>query len=357
MKKLSILLLALAFAAMLAVPAMAGDLSVDGEYTFGGERWSVDQMTPDEDYGLFYDEFDVNVDLTVGDVTGHWELVLYDDSYFDRSTTDDDLRALVDMTMITWSVNDALSVQFGDYGIAWGNDLVVDDAGKGSGTIGILYSLDAADLAFYLSRDQEGREGVEDDNTTMGVTAEGEIGPAEVGLIYLQTTNDLLVDSDWGLVDVYGNFTVGPVGVTLEYGSVSADFDTGDGGTIILAEFGLGDLVGFDCNVGLVQTNEDWYGTPYDDDFDRAKIYDLELNDMQMVYANAEYGVDDATAVGIKAILMNDVGGDDGPTEIDGYVTHSFADNVNVEAGYASMTGNDADVDATLMWYEFVFGL
>jgi len=382
MKKLSVILLALAIAAF-AVPAFAGDVAMDGEYTFGGERWDNDVS---DDYGLFYDELDLDLEVEMGDVLFHWDIEVTDDPWFDRSddegglNTDNDyiideedelpyvLNAkddkLVDGMWVRWQATDALALKLGEYGWDGPNNLVTDGPGGGSGTIGVMYAIeDVADLSFYLSRDDEGArtgEG-EDDVTTMGVIAEGEIGPVEAGLLFTQTTDDIADDNDTSVVEVWGGFGVGPVGVWLDYGSVGADTDeAGDGGTILNAEFGLDEVVGFGLTVGLVQTNEDYIGSPYADDWDVAKIYGDELPDAMMVYLGAEYGVNDALSIGADAIVMNDVDGDDGPTEIDVWGAYSFADNVSVEFGYAMQTANDGEdagyEDQNLMWYEWVYG-
>ena len=377
MKKLSVILLALAIAAF-AVPALAGDVAMDGEYTFGGESWSNDVS---DDYGLFYDELDLDIEVSMGDVLFHWDVEVTDDPWFDRSDDEGGLNSddtapgqdnkIVDGMWVKWQATDAFSVKFGEYGWDGPNNLVTDGPGGGSGTIGLMYSLDVADLSFYLSRDDEGNrtyvDGVstfsrEEDVTTMGLIVEGAIGPVDAGLLYTQTTDEMTDDVDTSLVEVWGEFSVGPVGVWLDYGSVGADDSAGvtDGGTILNAEFGLDDLVGFGLTIGLVQTNEDYDGSPYADDWDVVKIYGDEWGDAMMVYLGAEYGVNDKLTVGLDALLMNDVDSDDGPTEIDVWAGYSFADNVSVEAGYAMQTANDGDAvgyeDQDLMWYELVFG-
>jgi len=370
MKKISVILLALAIAAF-AVPAFAGDVSMDGEYTFGGESWSNDVS---EDYGLFYDELDLNIDVTSGDVKFHWDVEIADDPWFDKSddegglNTDDTApgqdNKLVDGWYVKWQATDAMFVKIGEFGWDGPNNLVTDGPGGGSGTINVNYDLEVADLNFYLSRDDEGaRTGLgEDDITTMAVMAEGTIGPVDGGLLYTQTTNDEVDDENTSLVEVWGMFDVGPVGIMLDYGSVGADDNAGvtDGGTVLLADFNLEGLLGFGLNIGMVQTNEDYDGSPYSDDFDVVKIYGDELPDAMMVYVGGEYGLTDALSIGLDALVMNDVDSDDGPTEIDVWGAYSFADNVDVEFGYAMQTANDGDAvgyeDQDLMWYEFVFG-
>jgi hypothetical protein len=365
MKKLYILLLALAIAAF-AVPAMAGDISMEGEYTFGGEAWDEDG----DDYGTFYDELDLDVEVTMGDVLFHWDIEIVDDPNFDRAddegglNTDNDYNIfatttaleakpnkLVDGFYVKWQATDALAVKIGEYGLGWGADIVLDAPNDGVGNVGIMYDAGVASLAFYLAKlDEDG----EDDDDWMAFTAEGEIGPAEVGLVYMNATLEASDGIDPSTIGVYADFAAGPVGVYLEYGSDSSD-GAGDGGTVILAEFGLDDLVGFGLSLSLVQTNEDWANL-YGNDFDRVKIFDAEPPDSQLVFVNAEYGYSDELTLGADVMVMADQDGDDLGTEFDVWATYGFADNVSAEFGYASYSEGDFAVgDATVMWHEWVF--
>jgi hypothetical protein len=357
MKKLYIVLLALAIAAF-AVPAMAGDVAMDGEYTFGGESYS------EADYGTFYDELDLNIEVSMGDVLFHWDFEVVDDPNFDRGADEgasDNYTKTVDTMWVKWQATDALALKIGDYGLGWGSDIVMDAAMDGTGTVGLMYGLDMVDLAFYLSRDEEGNRtgNGEDDITTMGVTAEGEIGPAAVGLVYLQTTDDINDDSGYSLVGAYADFAVGPVGIWLEVGAESADDNVGgDGGQVILAEFGLDELVGFGLTLTYVQTNEDWYNN-YANDFDRVKLFDIEGEgddlDWMAVFAGIEYGYSDELTLGLNAMLMNDVDGDSAGEEFDVWATYAFADNVSAEFGYGSLTEGDIGAEESIMWHEWVF--
>src|SRR5512138_3025868 len=82
MKKLTILLLALALTA-LAVPAMAGDVAVTGKYTFDAESYSGQGDNKDAWYD---DELKVNVKVTSGAVTFGLDLEVSDDELFDGDT-------------------------------------------------------------------------------------------------------------------------------------------------------------------------------------------------------------------------------------------------------------------------------
>ena len=351
MKKISVLLLALAIAAF-AVPAMAGDVAMDGEYTFGGESFS------EADYGTFYDELDLNIEVSHGDVLFHWDFEVVDDPAFDRENDEgasDNYTKTVDTMWVKWQATDALTVKIGDYGIGWGSDIVEDAVGDGTGTVGVMYGLDVADLGLFLSRDDEDGE---DDDTTLIFTVEGEVGPAEVGLIYVSTTNEAGGGSDdTGLIGVYGDFAVGPVGIWLEYGSDSSD-GAGDGGTVILAEFGLDDLVGFGLSTAIVQTNEDWDNI-YSNDFDRVKLFDIEGEgdglDWMGLFVNAEYGYSDELTLGLDAMVMSDVDGDSAGTEFDVWASYAFADNVSAEFGYGNLSEGDIGSEESIMWHEWAF--
>jgi len=154
-------------------------------------------------------------------------------------------------------------------------------------------------------------------------------------------------------VGIYANFDAGPVGVAFEYGSESSD-GAGDGGTAMLVELGLEELVGFGLSLAVVQTNEDWANN-YANDFDRVKLYDEENADAMLVYLNAEYGYSDELTLGLDALVSGDEDGDDVGTEFDVWATYGFADNVTAEFGYGSFSEGDINADETVMWHEWAF--
>jgi hypothetical protein len=194
----------------------------------------------------------------------------------------------------------------------------------------------------------------------MGATIEGEIGPAAVGLIYLQTAVDTTAaDDDYGVLGVYADFAAGPVGIYIEYGQDSAGDDiAGDGGTVMLGEFALDDLVGFGLGVTVVQTNDDWENV-YGNDFDRVKLFDIEGEgdglDWQGVFFNAEYEYSDELSLGLDAMVMSDVDGDSAGTEFDVWASYGFADNVSAEFGYGALQEGDIGAEETIMWHEWAF--
>ena len=248
MKKLSILLLALAIAAF-AVPAMAGDVSMSGEYGLGG--WAESNGT---DSSMMEHWLDLDVQVTEGDVTFSWRVELADTDLFtglgigahdSPSWPGGDYpKGVFDNFNVKWQASDALAFKGGVYGISDNNALVFDSALYGSATMGIMYGLDVADLGFYLSKETDGDE---DDDTVMAFTAAGELGPAAVSLVYGSRTNDAGVTSNAEGSALYfdADFAAGPVGVNFAYGSESND-DSGLDGSAMILGLGLEELVGFD---------------------------------------------------------------------------------------------------------------
>ena len=108
MKKLSVILLALAIAAF-AVPAMAGEVTMDGEYTVGGFSESNGS-----DSAMFEHELDLNIDVTSGDVSFHWDVELSEGA-FDTDVADNDAAGVYDAFYVKWQATDALATKIGVY--------------------------------------------------------------------------------------------------------------------------------------------------------------------------------------------------------------------------------------------------
>ena len=364
MKKLSVILLALAIAAF-AVPAIAGEVSMDGEYGLGGYAESNGS-----DVNRFEHWLDLNIEVTSGDVTFHWDVELADTDVFDDHGSlglpsgpgyigGDAPRGVWDNFWVKWQATDALAFKGGIYGVSDNLALVFDSAMYADGTMGLEYALDAFDLGAYLSKQTDGDE---DDDTEMLFTAAGELGPAAMSLVYGQRTADAGLGGDEGSVIYFdADFGIGPVGVMFAYGSVSNDDDPGqDGGTIMVVDVGMEDLVGFDLTATIINTNEDWGGSHFGNDYGYAKILDFDdAADAMVVGLAAGYDVNDNLSIGALMVAMNDEGdAGDGPTEIDVEMGYGFADNVSYAAGYAMVsagdTGSSFDEDATKLWHEIV---
>ena len=361
MKKLSILILALAIAAF-AVPAMADShVSWGGEYTVGGE--STDNSTTE---AMYYDELDLDFEIVMDDVTFHWDIELYDDPYFDKQQDEGgygDSTKFVDGLWVKWQITDALSTKIGEYGPGWGNDLVTDAWGGGNGTIGVMYALEGWDLGLYMSKEDEGAaDGYEDDDETWIFTVLGtDVGPLnELGLYIAQSTNEHPDNTleDTGTMSFIWDIDLGGFGIYGEYGVDSTDAATGDGGSILMFGIGMPDVGSISSEIIYYQTNEDWENL-YGNDFDITKLFDEEPADASALFVEFGYGVNDDLTLLAAILGLADVEGDDAGTEIDLWLEYAFADNVSAEAGYATYSAGDwtgQPDDLTKMWWELVFG-
>ena len=91
MKKLSIIMLALALGLFMAVPAMAihigdtdspeGSLGVSGTYSFDGEARDSDGLVDGTKTDFFDDDFDLSIVLEKGDIKGYVSLELSDGDF------------------------------------------------------------------------------------------------------------------------------------------------------------------------------------------------------------------------------------------------------------------------------------
>lgn len=362
MKKLSIILLALVIAApLMAVPAIAGDISADGSYMLRGR---ADSNSEDNSY--FQHELDLNINVTSGDVMFHWDVELADTDLFDGTGLTynptfpggDSPKGIWDGFYVKWSATDALDFKAGIYGVSDNNSLMFDSAGNGDGTMGVTYALDMFDVGAYLSKQSDNPE---DDITEMFVTASGDVGPVGMSLLYGSRTDDVNDDSNSSAIYVDGGFAAGPVGVNIAYGSESGDL-SGDGGNIILADFDLTELIGFDLGLTAIMTNEDWVeGQAFGNDYGYGELADGDVTaDSTLIGVNAGYTVNDALSLSLAAIVSNDAGDlGDGPTEVDVALEYDLADNVTYQAGYASLSagdpGTEVEDDVTRLWHRIDF--
>jgi len=362
MKKLSILLLALVMT-VCAVPAMAGDVSMDGAYMLRGR---ADDNDGDKN-NYFQHELDLNIDVKSGDVTFHWDVELADKDLFDgtglnfnRTDTTGDLpKGIWDGFYVKWQATDALAFQAGIYGVSDNNTLMFYSAGNGDGIMGLMYKLEGWNLGGYLSKQVDAAE---DDQTEMIIKANGDLGPAKVSLLYGSRVNDATAaDDDATALYFDADMPVGPVGVNLVYGSMSSDVSTGDGGSIIILALGLQELVNFDLGLTVIQTNEDWAGTTFGNDYGYAELIDGDVTpDQMLIGVEAGYDVNDKLSLSALAIVSNDCGDlGDGATEADVALAYQFADNVKYRAGYATRSagdpGTEGDADKTRLWHRIDF--
>jgi hypothetical protein len=359
MKKLSIILLALAIAATMAVPVvMAGDVSMDGAYMLRGRADDNDGDTNN----YFQHELDLNVNVKSGDVTFHWDIELADKDLFDgtglsfdRTDTADDLpKGIWDGFYVKWQATDALAFQAGIYGVSDNNTLMFYSAGNGDGIMGLMYKLEGWNIAGYLSKQVDAAE---DDETEMILKASGDLGPAAVSFMYGNRVNDATpADDDSAAIYADVDVMAGPVGVNFAYGGLSGD-TAGDGGNIMILHLGLEELVGFDLGVTTIITNEDWAGTTFGNDYGYGELEDYDdAPDQQMVGLEAGYSVNDNLSLNGLVVVMNDLGdAGDGPTEFDAGLKYKMADNVTYKAGYATRAANDTSADKTRLWHRIDF--
>jgi len=362
MKKLSIILLALVIAApLMAVPAIAGDISADGSYMLRGR---ADSNSEDNSY--FQHELDLNINVQSGDVQFHWDIELADTDIFDgtgltfdnRFAGGDAPKGIWDGFYVKWAATDAMAFKAGIYGVSDNNSLMFDSAGNGDGIMGITYALDMVDFGAYLSKQEDNPE---DDITEMLFTTSAEIGPAGVSLVYGSRVDDVNDDSNSQALYLDGGIAVGPVGINVAYGSESGDL-AGDGGNIILANFDLSDLVGFSLGLDMINTNKKWVeGEAFGNDYGYAELLDGDAVEDTMIFGiTAGYTVNDQLSLSALAIVSNDAGDNgDGPTEVDVALEYDFADNVTYQAGYASVSGGDPGTeiedDVTRLWHRIDF--
>ena len=130
MKKLSIIMLALALALVMAVPAMAihvgspdspdGELGVTGRYQFDGESRDIDGET----HAFFDDDLDIAFKWGMGDVVAYVSLEMSDRIFEggnggsrDSEDTNDDTNfkvPAVDNYYIEWAAMDTLKLKIGE---------------------------------------------------------------------------------------------------------------------------------------------------------------------------------------------------------------------------------------------------
>jgi hypothetical protein len=179
----------------------------------------------------------------------------------------------------------------------------------------------------------------------------------DLGLIIMQTTNDLTGADDSGLIGIVGGVAIGPVTLDVEFGQMSSDDDALDGGNVLLADVGFEGLVGFGLNLGILTSNDEWQDSPvYGNDYDFMEIFDVEGPKANLVRVTAEYGLNDNLTISGAILLSSEIDGDDAGTEYDVQADYSFSDNVTYSAGYAQYMEGDAPVgDISKLWHEFVF--
>jgi hypothetical protein len=352
MKKFYIIMLALAVAVAMAVPAVAGDFSIKGQYVFDGE---TGEDSAGNTNAFYDDDLDLDLDIVEGDVSFHWDLELSDDQRFDGEEQE---NALYDNYYVTYQATDALSVKIGEYAIGFAGSRAAD--GVGNRNIGVGYALDAADIFLLFAKEDEGNTSstvaygpdFEDDDDILALTVTvKEAGPlTKLNFLYASATNELSAgDDDASIIGVGAALPAGPVSLDIEYASVTSDVTADDGGTYMMLVVGMDELVGFDLDLTYYAADAEWTAA-FGEDWDPMKIF-TDITDMTFIKLNASYAYNDDLSLAAAMLLSaeNDAGADYG-TEFDVSGTYTLADNASYAAGYASYSPDVGD-GVTKMWH------
>ncbi|UCG37717.1 MAG: hypothetical protein JSV00_05785, partial [bacterium] len=202
MKKLSIILLALALAVFFAGSAMAfhegdegtaeGALGITGTYTLDGE---INQDNAGGDSRWFDDDLEVVIRVNMLGVTGVIDLEISDDETFDGNDTEGDSSdSLIDNYWVEWNAMDNLKVKMGEYALTFGKAVFIY-ADPPAHHIGLIYSgLDNATLSFFLGKVDEGAttndESSDDDIDSMSllINVKGVDFFKKLDIIYVSAT-------------------------------------------------------------------------------------------------------------------------------------------------------------------------
>jgi hypothetical protein len=385
MKKLSIILLALALALVFTVPAMAihigdsetpeGALGISGRYQFDGEAIDIDGDKTD----FYDDDLDLAVTLMMGSVKAFVGLEIADTNPYEGNSHAGK-SPITDNYYIEWAAMDNLKLKIGEYGLAFAREIGTTDAGERN--IQLTYSMDALDISAAIMVADDGNNGAmaatpsnpttsageDDNNTIMLKLSAKEAGPfTTLDVVSYTQMNDVATSAGASAENSYTGIDLalplGPVSFAFEYGANGGDLD----GTFMLALIGLEELVGFDVTIGYFQSSDD-YLTPYDgNDWSPVKIYGDNINgdmaDTSAIWVEFGYGVNDKLSLNAAALVQaeNDAG-DAWGNEFDVGLKYKLADNVSWAASYASYSQGDADpvaqpddLDYTELWHRIEF--
>ncbi len=368
MKKLSIILLALALALVFTVPAMAvhlgddqspdGSIGINGRYQFDGEARDVDGAKS----AWFDDDLDVGLVWIKGDVKALVGLEIADTGTWAGSSHDlgsaTGTSNVVDNYYVEWAAMDALKVKIGEYGLAFGRNIGTD--GSGARQIQLTYSLDALDITGALIKNADSGTTGEDDNDELYIKLSGkEAGPfTKLEVASYTQQNDISVTEN-SYIGLDLAIPLGPVDIAFEYGANGGDLD----GDFMLLDLGIM-LANIDLGLNYFISSDD-YLAPYDgNDWAPAMILGDQVNgdvaDMSAIWITAAYGVNDKLKVGGGAVVAaeNDAGTEYG-TEVDVYLTYQIADNISYKLAYGSYSAGDFggadDVDRTEAFHRIQF--
>jgi hypothetical protein len=385
MKKLSIILLALAITLVYTVSAMAihigdirdpqGAIGINGQYVLDGEKVDYDGAE-----AAWYDnDVDVNFVWTMGDVTVKWRAELDDTEGLQG---DKNNKGIVDDLWVSYKLNDALTFKFGEYYI--GSSAIADDT-TGGFNIQANYGLDSVDLMFAVVKKSEdggfpdAATDEDDDTDRMVLSASfSEAGPlTKLALTYVTEDNQVTEEgATFMLLDAA--VPAGPVTLGLQYGSfggtvgenivldtnafgIPGAYAEGDDaeGNYMMVDIGLEELLGFDLSINYFVASDDLYGgwqedyAPFQLIQDEVVLFDETSQNMTTIAVKGSYAYNDKLSFSgayIMATVTDDVvvggvtlaeGGDDIGTEIDAIATYKIADNVTYKAAIGSFSEGD----------------
>jgi hypothetical protein len=348
MKKLSIILLALAFALVMTVPALAihigsegtseGSLGITGKYQFDGQIDDDDNGTK----AYYDDDLEVVMRFMTGDIKATIDWEISDRNPLAGHSND---ITLIDNYFIEWQATDALKFKAGEYALGFGRKLVLYNEG-GSG-LTISYALDTVNVALshHKSSERTDASGDDADSTDNMITVNVmEAGPfTKLNFVYLMSevessTVPLVAESSDNYTGVDLALGLGPVGLGFEYGSLGGDVAEG---TIMVADIDLADLVGFDLGVHYLVGSDDLDASPFDggDDYTPLGVF-LDQNasdqaDVTALWLTVGYAVNDQLSLSGAALVQaeND--------EYNAGLAYKIADNVLYKASYASFSEGD----------------
>jgi hypothetical protein len=371
MKRLSIILMALALALAFTVPAMAlhigdaespeGDLTFSGRFQFDGESRDVDGTTSD----FFDDDFDFSMAFVKGDVKFFIGLEIADTNPYEGDSHKD---TPVDNYYVEWNPYDNFKLKIGEYGCDFGYLISTDGACRRN--IQATYMVDGISISGILAKRDDYSDGgpagtePEDELDEIVLLADfEELGPVNLSLGYFSVSDDDPAGAEFTFTGVHAGFDAGPVGISLEYGANGGDND----GNYIMGMVGLGDLVGFDLNLNYYTSSDDYLVAYEGNDFAPMLIFGDQINeellDVTALWVDAGYDVQDNLSLWAAFLVSaeNDAGDEYG-TEIDVGLAWDLRDNVVYKAAYGTYsegdgvaTPDDPDVDTTEIWWRLQF--
>jgi len=362
MKKLSIILLALALALVFTVPAMAihigeddspeGSLGITGRYQFDGEMRDIDAPGFDvKDY--FDDDLDISLVMIKGPVKAFLGLEPGDTNPFEGTGH----KGIVDNYYIDWSAMDNLTFRIGEYGLSFNRTIGTD--GAGARNIQATYNMDALDIIGALIIEDDGANGAmagtttsatDDDNNTLMVRLNvNEAGPfTKLDIVSYTEMNDVEVlgvaADENSYIGVDLAVPVGPIDIAFEYGGNGGDLD----GEFMLAEFSWKGMENWDIGVNYFKSSDDYLEAYDDNAWSPVIILGDQINedvlDISFVWLDATYQVNDKLRIAGQALVMseNDAGTEYG-TEVDIGFKYQIADNVSWGFAYGMYSAGDMD--------------